>query len=178
MTRAELDAMVARAKRGAKNATTAEIRAYLEQQNMTESDRIKAESLAKDEQIAAANRTVATTKIETRAERLALAADCKPDRVAKLLRLLDLSDVDALTDDDGNPDDAAIAALVKAELEAMPELKGKGGPATGGGASGGEFNGGTDEHVFTRAEIDKMTTAEFAKHEAAIDDQTKRGLIK
>lgn len=167
---AHIDSLIAKQHGKAKATAEKEFKAWLDQQAMGETERAKAESAAKDKLVEEAKLEALTTKVETAAERAALAAGVKPERVAKFMRLVDLKDLDKVTDD-GKPDADAIKALVEKELEDAPEFKG--GAGTGddgkgkGGKSGGEFtpNGGK---VWTRAEISKMSPEEYEKHEDEI----------
>ncbi len=170
---AHVDNLIAKATGKAKSTTEAEIRRYLEQQGMDEVDRLKAEKTAAEQLVEEARGEALDARIETTAERLALAAGCKPDRVGKLLKLISL-DRDACSTD-GKPDTDAIRAIVEQELTDTPELKGT---ATPPGASGGDHAGTGDTKVWTREDIAKLSPAEFAKHEAEIDKAAQLGLIK
>jgi len=173
---AHIDGLIAKNTGKAKTAAEKDFKTWLDQQAMSETDRAKAESEGKDKLVEAAKLEVLTTKIETKAQNAALTAGVKPDRVEKFLKLVDL-DVGKLSDD-GKPDGDAIKALIEAELKDSPEFKASAGSNDKPGASGGEFNGSGDKHQWTRAELAKLSTAEFEKHEAEIMAQMKAGTIK
>lgn len=170
---AHIDSLIAKATGKAKSTTEADIKKYLEQQGMDEADRLKAERDAAAAERDAARTEVLAAKVETTAERLALAAGCKPDRVTKLMRLIDLSDLDTVTAD-GKPDTDAIRAIVERELADTPELKG----TAAAGQSGGDHAGAGETKTWTRDEIAKLSPEEFVKHEKEIDAAAQAGLIK
>lgn len=171
---AHIDTLIQKNTGKSKAAAEKDFKTWLDQQAMGETDRLKAEKATADQAVLDAKAEALTARVETTAERLALAAGCKPDRVTKLLRLLDLTGDNLATD--GKPDLDAIKALVEKELADTPELKGTSGPA---GKSGGEFNDGEGKRTWTRAEIAALAKnpAEFAKHEADIDLALKEGRV-
>lgn len=172
---AHIDKLIEKAHGKAKGQAEKEFKAWLDTQALSETERAQAEAQASAKLVEETKREALVARIEVAAERAALAAGVKPDRVTKFLRLVDL-DLDKLTDD-GKPDGDAIKALVDAEAKANPEFL-AGSNGAGAGASGGEFNGAGDKHIFTRAEIQKMSVEDYEKNEAEIDRQRKAGLIK
>lgn len=174
MTQAELDALINKTHGKAKAKAESEFKTWLDQQSMGEADRLKAEQAAAVAERDAARAEVLATKVETTAERAAIAAGVKPDRVDRFMRLVDLSNVDDLTDD-GKPDRAAIDAAVTAALDAVPEFKGTAAPA---GASGAEHNGDGSPKTFTREQIANMTEAEYEANKGDIMKQLTGAGIK
>jgi hypothetical protein len=177
MTQAELDALIKKQHAKAKGQSEAEFKKWLDQQAMGEADRLKAESADKDKAIDDAKLEVLATKVETAAERAAITAGVKPERLDRFLRLVDLSAIDDLTDD-GKPDREAIKTLVEATLADVPEFKGAATNGGANGASGGEFNGAGDKKVWTREEVSKLTPEQFDKHETEIMKQMQGAGIK
>lgn len=172
---AHIDKLIGKAKGTAKTAAEKELKTWLEQQSMTESDRLKAEKAQLEQEREAARAEILTTKIETAAERAAIAAGVKPDRVDRFLRLVDLTDRDELTAD-GKPDGDAITAAVAKALADVPEFKGE--PAKPSGSSGSDgMNGNGDRKTWTRDEIAKMSVADFEKHEDEINAALAGGRV-
>lgn len=124
----------------AKSQWETEAKTAAERAKLDETERLKAEKADADNAVAAAKLEVLTAKVETTAERQALAAGIRADRVDKFMRLVDL-DINDLSAD-GKPDTAAIKKLIDAEVKANPEFKAT--PGTNG-ASGGEHNGGNGD---------------------------------
>lgn len=175
LTQAEVDTMFDREFGKRKAKWEKELTDYAEREGQTEVDRLKAELADRDKALSAKDEAVLTTKVETRAERLATIAGVKPERVDRFLRLVDLSDLDALATD-GKPDDDAITKVIGATLEDVPEFKGAGSgkPSSGGGDFGGA--GGAPKQ-WTRADLAKLSTAEFVEHEDEIMEQMRAGSI-
>jgi hypothetical protein len=172
---AHIDKLIGKAKGTAKTAAEKELKTWLEQQSMTEADRLKAEKAQLEQEREAARAEILTTKIETAAERAAIAAGVKPDRVDRFLRLVDLTDRDELTAD-GKPDSDAITAAVAKALGDVPEFKGE--PARPSGSSGSDgMNGNGDRKTWTREEIAKMSVADFEKHEDEINAALAGGRV-
>lgn len=172
---AHIDKLIGKAKGTAKTAAEKELKTWLEQQSMTEADRLKAEKAQLEQEREAARAEILTTKIETAAERAAIAAGVKPDRVDRFLRLVDLTDRDELTAD-GKPDNDAITAAVAKALGDVPEFKGE--PARPSGSSGSDgMNGNGDRKTWTREEIAKMSVADFEKHEDEINAALAGGRV-
>lgn len=90
------------------------------------------------------------------AESLASAAGAKPDRLAAVARLIDLT---GAVDDDGQIVESVIKAAVAKVKKDVPELFGAGGGG-GAGTSGGELGGEPAKPVFTKSQLDKMPQAE------------------
>ncbi len=171
---AHIDRLIARQHGKAKTQAEKDLKAWLEQQSLSESDRLKAEKAQLETERETARREVLTTKVETAAERAAVAAGVNPDRVDRFMRLVDLSDLDELAAD-GKPDTDAIKAAVAKALADVPEFKGE---APKSGSSGtGDMNGGGDRKTWTREEIAKMSVADFEKHEAEINAALTGGRV-
>lgn len=134
MTRAELDAQLAKARVKAKKAAEEEVKQAAERAKMDDAERAKAEKAdaekASAELVATANKRI----VKTEAKVAALAAGVKPDRMSPFMRLVDLDDIEV--DDEGEVDEAALKKAIEAALKDAPEFKGTPGK---GGASGGEF---------------------------------------
>lgn len=165
---AHIDGLISKAHGKAKTQTEAEFKKWLDQQAMTESDRLKAEKVDAEKAVADAKAEVLATRVEAAAGRAAVAAGVNAAKVDRFMRLVDL-DVEALTAD-GKPDADAIKAHVAKVVEEWPEFKasGAGNGQGGNGSSGGEFNGGGGGKVWTKAEIAKLSTEEYEKHEDEI----------
>lgn len=171
LTQAEVDAIVEKRlarERKAWEKRQADEKAKAE---MDDAERAKAEKAEAEKAVEEARQEVLTTKVETAAERYAIAAGVKPDRVTKFLRLVDL-DLDDLTDD-GKVDGDAVEKLIVAEVAANPEFKG----TSKGGASGGDDFGGDGKKIWTRAEVAKLSQDDFEKHEKEILEQLGAGSI-
>lgn len=179
MTQTELDAMINKAHGKAKSQSEADFKKWLDAQAMTEKDRAKVEKEAAEKERDDAKAEAAQSRVDIAAERTALRAKVDPDRVDRFMRLLDTS-ADDLKTADGKPDQAAIDKAVAKTLEDFPEFLGAGDgkPTKKGGSSGGDHNGGNGGKTWTRAEIAKLTPAEYEKNQAEIDAQLKEGLIK
>jgi hypothetical protein len=179
-TQAEFDALINKAHGKAKGQAERDFKKWLDAQAMSETDKAKAESAEKDAAVAEAKRDALEARVESAAERMAITAGVPAKRVEKFLRALGIK-LDDVTDD-GKVDKDAIKALIDAEVKDDPAWMAgaSNGNGAGGGAgkSGGEFNGSGDKKVWTRAEIAKLSTAEFDKHEAEIMAQMKAGGIK
>lgn len=170
---AHIDDLIKKNTGKSKAAAEKDFKTWLDQQAMSDNDRLKAEKADADKALADARAEVLTTKVETAAERFAIAAGIKADRVSKFMRLVDL-DIEALSDD-GKPDTDAIKKLVEAEVAANPEFKGGAAPA---GASGAEGFNSADGKVWTKAEVAKLSVDEFEKHETEIMKQLQGAGIK
>lgn len=175
LTQAEVDAMFDREFSKRKTKWEKDLAAYAEREGQTEVDRLKAEVADAEKATADGYRDVLAERVATRAERAALAAGVKPERIDRFLKVVDLSDLDGLTAD-GKPDDDAIAKVIGSTLDDMPEFKGADGgkPASGGGDFSG--SGGAPKQ-WTRADVAKLTPAEFDKHEDEIMEQMRAGSI-
>ncbi|MCL4293545.1 MAG: hypothetical protein KJ056_11030 [Acidimicrobiia bacterium] len=135
LTQADLDALVEKRLGKARKAWEAEVNTAAERAKLDEVERLRAEK-ADAEKAATDARTAALgVRVAATAERAALAAGVRPERVERFMRLVDLGELDDLTVD-GEPDRDAIAKLVGKALEDVPEFK-----ATTNGRSGSEFNG-------------------------------------
>lgn len=135
LSQADLDALVEKRLGKARKAWEAEVNTAAERAKLDEVERLRAEK-ADAEKAATDARTAALgVRVAATAERAALAAGVRPERVERFMRLVDLGELDDLTVD-GEPDRDAIAKLVGKALEDVPEFK-----ATTNGRSGSEFNG-------------------------------------
>lgn len=171
---AHIDKLIARQHGKAKSQAEKDMKAWLEQQSLSESDRLKAEKAQLEQERETARREVLTTKVETTAERAAVAAGVKPDRVDRFMRLVDLSDLDELAAD-GKPDPDAIKAAVAKALADVPEFKGETGRSGSSGSDG--MNGNGDRKTWTREEIAKLSVEDFEKHEAEINAALTGGRV-
>lgn len=127
----------------------------------------------------------ATTVANMRAEFVAKAAGVSDEVLADVLSLAGAGIQAAIAD--GEVDQDAVTEAVNAVLNRIPALKGA--PAaqatsqdpalpTAGGA---DFAQQTGEHIYTRAQIDKLGTKYLAEHPDVLDkilEQEARGLIK
>lgn len=175
LTQADVDAMFDRefGKRRAK--WEADLKALGERSKLDETERLKAEKADADKAVADARAEALAARIEAGAERAALAAGVKPDRVERFLRLVDLSDVDTLSAD-GKPDTDAIRTAVDATLSDVPEFAGSASPPPK--SAGGDFTGASGgAKRWSREEIAKLSPEEFEKHEAEIMAQMREGGI-
>lgn len=175
MTQAEFDATIARRVAAAKSSKEREIGDYLKAEALTGEQKIAAERDAAIARADAAASEVLQSKVEVSAERAALAAKVDPARVDRFMRLVDLK-LDEVAAD-GKPDAAAITAAVAKTLAEFPEFAGGAAPAAPAGASGTEFTNNQTKQ-WTRAEIAKLTPAEFDKHKDEILSQTAAGSVK
>lgn len=138
MTQAELDDLITKAKAKAKKAAEDDAKTAADRAKMDEAERLKAEKADADKATAAAKREALEAKVEVAAERHALAADVDPKRVARFLKVADLTDLEALTQD-GAPDEKAIKRAVADAVKEWPEFKTNG--DGGKGRSGADMNG-------------------------------------
>lgn len=154
-------------KRAKEQAAEAAKRAQMDETERLKAEREDAEKRA-TEAVARAEKTLVTAE----ARIAAAAAGAKPERIDRILRLLDL---DGVAVDDGTPDGKAIAAAVKALKGEVPELFGVASPAR----SGTEIEGGEGKRTWTRAQIAELGKKpdEYAKHEADIDAAFREGRI-
>lgn len=176
-TQAEVDALIDKRIARERSKLESDLKTMKDRSDMDEVDRLKAELADRDKALEAKDAANLSGRVETRAERLAIAAGVNPKRVDRFMRLLDLTDLDSLATD-GKPDDDAIKALVDAELDATPEFKGAASGATST-PTGADFTGaGGTPKVWTREAIDKLSVEEFEKHEAEITAQMRAGKVK
>ena len=141
---------------------------------MDETERLKAEKEDAVKQAAEALARADRTLVAAEARVAAAAAGAKPERLDRVLRLLDL---DAVTVEDGTPDAKAVASAVAALKDDIPELFG-GAPSK---RSGADMEGGGDgKRVWTRAQIAELAKrpSEYAKHEEEIDAALREGRIR
>lgn len=141
---------------------------------MDESERLKAEKADAEKRAADALALASRTMVNAEARIAAAAAGAKPERLERIVRLLDL---DAVAVEDGVPDSKAVAAAVKALKAELPELFG--GAAASASRSGAEIEGGDGKRTWTRAQIAELSRKpdEYAKHEEEIDAAYREGRI-
>lgn len=178
-TQDDVNAIVAKRLKAEQAKFESDLKTLKERGDLDEVERLKAELADRDTAVSAAERKVLETKLETAAERAALAAGANPKRVAKFLRTFDL-DFDTLVVD-GKVDADALKTLVESELNESPEFKSSGAASTpnGGQPTGGDFTGANPPgKVWTRAEIAKLSPKEFEEHEAEISKQVAAGTVK
>lgn len=151
--------------------------AYAEREKLDDAERLRAEKADADAAVAEAKREAVAARVEVAAERAALAAGVKPERVQRFLKLVDL-DLDEVTDD-GKVNSDAVSEAVLSTLTDVPEFKGAA-PAPGGGAPGGADFDGTGGSVkqWTAAEIASLSPAEYKQHQAEILAQMRAGKIQ
>lgn len=171
---AAIDALVAervrRAERTAAQRAKDEADEAARRAQMDEVDRLKAEK--DDAEKAAGEAAKRADKAIVRAEaRVAsLAAGVPAERLDRVLRLLDLDDIEV---ENGAPDGAAVEAAVKALKTDVPELFGGKAPRR----SGADMDDGDNDRTWTRAQIAALTPKEYEKHEAEIDKAMREGRI-
>lgn len=175
-TQADMDAAITKRLARDRAKLEADLKTLKERSELDEVARLKAELADRDTALSAKDRDVLAAKVGTAAERAAVTAGVKADRLERFMAIASIDDLDALTAD-GKPDTAAITALINKTLADWPEFKGgKATTTTGTDLSENGGPGGTK--VWTRAEVDKMSVEEFAKHEDEITTQMRAGLIK
>lgn len=142
----------------------ADLKAYAEREQMDAATKANAEK---------ADAETKAAEVTTKAQQRVVAADAKvaliaegvdAKNVAAAIRLADLEGLDPDADDY----DTRLAAAAKKVLTDLPALKTG---ASSAAPSGGEFNADGKAKVWTRAEVAKLSTAEFDKHEAEITKQ-------
>lgn len=178
-SQADVDAIVAKRVKAEQAKFAGDLKTLKDRGDLDEVERLKAEVADRDKALADADQRVLSSDLRSTAERAALAAGANPARVAKFMRTFDL-DIDTLTAD-GKVDAEAVTALVESELNDSPEFKAEGAPAApnAGKPSGGDFTGANPTaKVWTRAEIAKLSPAEFEEHEAEISRQVAAGTVK
>ena len=151
---AAIDELVAervrRAERAAAQRAKEEANEAAKRAQMDETERLKAEKEDAVKQAAEALARADRTLVAAEARVAAAAAGAKPERLDRVLRLLDL---DAVTVEDGTPDAKAVASAVAALKDDIPELFG-GAPSK---RSGADMEGGGDgKRVWTRALLDAV----------------------
>jgi hypothetical protein len=178
---AHIDKLIEKAKTQGKISGETAVRKYLEEQAQSAEDQAKSAAQRAEQERDEARREALVARVETRAERAALAAGVKPERVDRFLKLVDLTDLDDLAPD-GSIDADAVKAAVESTLTDVPEFKGGSTGDTSGGAPAGlsgEPTGGAGAgKAFTRAEIDAMSVEEYEKNAEAIKAQMKAGTLK
>lgn len=174
---AAIDELVAervrRAERAAAKREQDEAAEAARRAQMDETERLKAEKEDAEKRAAEALAKAERTLVNAEARVVAAAAGAKPERLDRIIRLLDL---DGVAVEDGTPDAKAIAAAVDALKADVPELFAAGAPSK---RSGADIDGGDGKRVWTRAQIAELAKwpAEYAKHEAEIDAAMREGRI-
>jgi len=151
LTQAELDRMIDKRLGRAKTKWESDLKGYADAENQTETERLQAERDAADQRAQQVTEAANTKLVLADAKVAAIAVGAKADRVAALLKLVDLTDIDV--DDDDGPDAKAIEKAVAKGLDEYPEFKA--GPNGRNGSSGGEFNG--DSKAITDDDFAKMS---------------------
>lgn len=107
-------------------------------------------------------KTAAERIAKTEAKVAAVTAGAKSDRITAVIAQADLTDA---VSEDGEVDDAKVAAAIGKVLEAFPEWKG----TTVAGKSGGELGGGAETgKSYTRAQIKAMSLEAYQAEEKDI----------
>lgn len=172
---AHIDQLIAKAHGKAKTQAEKELHSWLEEQGMDAQQRAAAEKQRAEAERDEARADALRARVETAAERAAIAAGVKADRVDRFLTVAGLNPDDLTLD--GKPDPDAIKAAVEKAAGDWPEFKAIGG-APSGAPTGADFTGaGGTGKTWTRAEIDKLSPDEFEKHETEIMAQLKAGKI-
>ena len=141
---------------------------------MDETERLKAEKADAEKRAEEAMTQATKVLVNAEARIAAAAAGAKPERLNRILRLLDLDDVTA---EDGKVDTEAISAAVKALKAEVPELFG---PAPPPARSGGDMSGsGGDKRTWTRAQIAELAKdpKKYAEHREEINAAMRDGRI-
>lgn len=157
------------AKRAQQEAEEAARRAQ-----MDETERLKAEKADAEKRAEEAMTQATKVLVNAEARIAAAAAGAKPERIDRILRLLDLDDVTA---EDGKVDTEAISAAVKALKAEVPELFG---PAQPPARSGGDMSGsGGDKRTWTRAQVAELAKdpKKYAEHREEINAAMRDGRI-
>lgn len=139
MTQEQIDAMIAKRIGQARKGWEKDLGDYAEAQGQTEAERLTAERDAARRQAEEAVATANQRLVAAEAQTVALDAGANPKRVAALLRLTDLGDVDV--SDSGEVDAAALKAAVTKALAEYPEFKADAQHGAQQGSSGGDMNG-------------------------------------
>jgi len=157
------------AKRAQQEAEEAARRAQMDETERLKAEKADAEKRA-DEALSQATKVL----VNAEARIAAASAGAKPERLDRILRLLDLDDVTA---DDGKVDSETISAAVKALKAEVPELFG---PAQPPARSGGDMSGsGGDKKTWTRAQIAELAKdpKKYAEHREEINAAMRDGRI-
>lgn len=144
----ELDAIIT--KRLAREQKAWEIKVEEERKkaNMTEQEKLKVAAEEAEKRGKAAVDLANQRLVAAEAKAQALALGVKPEKIAYLLRLADLSAADV--DDKGTVNEKVVKQAIEAVLKDLPELKagGPGGLNIGGNpAGGGTANGGMNAFI-------------------------------
>jgi len=175
---AAIDELVAervrRAERVAAQKAKAEADEAMRRASMDETERLKAEKADAEKRAGEAMTQATKVLVNAEARIAAAAAGAKPERIDRILRLLDLDDVTA---EDGKVDTEAISAAVKALKAEVPELFG---PAQPPARSGGDMSGsGGDKRTWTRAQVAELAKdpKKYAEHREEINAAMRDGRI-
>jgi len=173
---AAIDELVAervrRAERVAAQKAKAEADEAMRRASMDETERLKAEKVEAEKRAAEAIAHAERTLVAAEARVRAVAAGAKPERLDKIMRLLNLDEVPV---EDGQPDGKAVADAVAALKAEIPELFTQIPPAR----SGAEMDQ-SEKRIWTRGQIADLAKhpEEYAKHEAEIDAAMSEGRIR
>lgn len=172
---AHIDSLLAdrikRAKVDAAKAAKQEADEAARRAQMDETERLKAEKADAEKRASEADERAKQTLVSAEARVAVMAAGAKPERIGRILKLLDLTDV-AVTD--GVPDAAAVTKAVNALKGELPELFAATAPSRSGGDMGGE-----GKRTWTRAQIRELAKdpKAYAEHEEEIDQALAEGRI-
>ncbi len=162
-TQEEVDAIVQRRLTRAESDWKAQAKADAEKAKLDEVERLKVEKQEADDRAAEAEKKAQQALVAAEVKVAILAAGAKPERIEKILRLVDLESIGVA---DNVPDAKAIEAaiaLVKADL---PELFGAGGTQR----SGADFSGqGSGKRTYAESEYRKLV-ADAAYFDANKDE--------
>src|SRR5690606_23777823 len=126
-TQEEVDAIIAKRLARERKAWEQQLEEERKKAQMTEAERLKAETEEAErrakEAEAAANRRLVQAEARVQAAALGIPIE----RIARAIKLADLSEVEV--SDSGEPDAKAVRAAIEAVLEEIPELKGSAVPA-------------------------------------------------
>ena len=144
---------------------------------LTEAEKLKegkAEAEAKVKTItAAANKRL----VQAEAKVAASALGVKAEKIPYLLKLANLTDV--TVDEDGTVDAAFLKTELENILKDLPELKGSTqNPNPVGGASNPAGGGNPGQKLYTKVELEKMSSEEINAHWTDIQEQMSKGLIR
>lgn len=154
LTQKDLDDMIGKRLARERKAWADQLEEEKKKAAMTEAEKLKAEKEEAEKKAKAATDAANRRLVDAEAKVAAAAAGVKPEKLAYVLKLADLSQIEV--GEDGTVDGKAVNAAIAAVLKDLPELT-AGQRQVGGGtnpADGGGSNQPTDAR--------KMSEAEFA----------------
>lgn len=137
-TQADVDAAIEKRLARERKQWEAKLEDEKKKASLEETERLK---LEKDQAEQAAQETTETAKqalVRSKAEVVAVQVGANPERVAQVVKLADLADIDV--DDDFTVDAKAVKKAIEQVLSDVPELKASK-TASRSGTDGHEFNG-------------------------------------